>query len=51
MGEKTDLINTIVANAHGLPEALEGEVSEKLVGICEVKLLIFTTLICLHISD
>ncbi|KAH7886311.1 dynein associated protein-domain-containing protein [Phlebopus sp. FC_14] len=34
---KTDLINTIVGQAHGLPEALNGDVSETLVGICEMR--------------
>jgi dynactin 1 len=33
---KADLINTIVAQAHGLPDALSGPVSETLVGVCEV---------------
>ncbi|KAH7911588.1 dynein associated protein-domain-containing protein [Hygrophoropsis aurantiaca] len=34
---KTDLINTVVAQAHGLPESLNGSVSETLVGICEMR--------------
>ncbi|OAX37534.1 hypothetical protein K503DRAFT_850414 [Rhizopogon vinicolor AM-OR11-026] len=34
---KTDLINTIVGQAHGLPESLNGVVPEMLVGICEMR--------------
>ncbi|KAG1742767.1 dynein associated protein-domain-containing protein [Suillus paluster] len=37
LGYKTDLINTIVGLAHGLPESLNGVVSETLVGICEMR--------------
>jgi len=33
---KTDLINSVVAIAHGLPESLNGPVSDVLVGVCEV---------------
>ena len=33
---KVDLINTFVANAHNLPESLNGPVSDTMVGICEV---------------
>jgi dynactin 1 len=36
LGMKVDLINTIVAQVHGLPDSLSGPVSEVLVGICEV---------------
>jgi len=36
MSAKTDLINTITAHAHNLPESLNGSVSETLVGVCEV---------------
>jgi len=36
MSAKTDLINTITAQAHNLPESLNGSVSETLVGVCEV---------------
>lgn len=36
---KADLINTVVAQAHGLPESLNGSVSEVLVGVCEVSYL------------
>lgn len=36
MASKIDLINHIVGQAHGLPDALNGPVSEVLVGICEV---------------
>jgi dynactin 1 len=32
---KADLINTIVAQIHNLPESLNGSVPEILVGICE----------------
>lgn len=38
MGLKIDLINTVVGQAHGLPESLNGVVSETVVGICEVSL-------------
>ena len=33
---KADLINTVVAQTHGLPDSLNGLVSGMLVGICEV---------------
>jgi dynactin 1 len=36
MALKTDLINIITAQAHNLPESLNGSVSETLVGVCEV---------------
>lgn len=36
MAAKTDLINVITAQAHNLPESLNGSVSETLVGVCEV---------------
>jgi dynactin 1 len=38
MASKTDLINIITAQAHNLPESLNGSVSETLVGVCEVGL-------------
>ncbi|KAJ3484582.1 hypothetical protein NLI96_g5543 [Meripilus lineatus] len=34
---KVDLINTFVAHAHNLPEALTGTVTELLVGVCEMR--------------
>ena len=34
---KTELINMIVAQAHGLPDSLNGDVSDVLVGVCEVR--------------
>ena len=37
MASKTDLINTVTANANNLPESLNGQVSETLVGVCEVR--------------
>ncbi|KAF8555146.1 dynactin [Imleria badia] len=37
MGLKIDLINTVVGQAHGLPESLNGDVSETVVGICEMR--------------
>jgi dynactin 1 len=37
LGMKMDLINTVVAHAHGLPDSLSGPVTETLVGICEVR--------------
>ncbi|TDL26403.1 dynactin [Rickenella mellea] len=37
MAYKADLINNIIAQAHGLPESLNGPVSEVLVGICEMR--------------
>lgn len=36
MAYKADLINSVVAQTHGLPESLNGPVSDILVGICEV---------------
>jgi dynactin 1 len=41
MAAKTDLINMITAQAHNLPESLNGSVSETLVGVCEVVLVLF----------
>ncbi|EKM61655.1 uncharacterized protein PHACADRAFT_112443 [Phanerochaete carnosa HHB-10118-sp] len=37
LAAKIDLINTFVAQAHNLPDALTGSVSEALVGICELR--------------
>lgn len=37
MAYKTELINTVVAQAHGLPGSLNGDVSDVLVGVCEVR--------------
>ncbi|KAI9569455.1 dynein associated protein-domain-containing protein [Boletus coccyginus] len=37
MGLKIDLINTVVGQAHGLPESLNGDVSDTVVGICEMR--------------
>ena len=37
LAAKIDLINTFVAHANNLPDALTGPVSEGLVGICEVR--------------
>ncbi|KAF8481025.1 dynein associated protein-domain-containing protein [Russula ochroleuca] len=37
MASKADLINIITANAHNLPESLNGSVSETLVGVCEMR--------------
>ncbi|GJE89651.1 dynactin [Phanerochaete sordida] len=37
LAAKIDLINTFVAQAHNLPDALNGPVSEALVGICELR--------------
>ncbi|KZT27488.1 hypothetical protein NEOLEDRAFT_1060271 [Neolentinus lepideus HHB14362 ss-1] len=34
---KTDLINMIVGQAHGLPDSLNGPVADVLVGICEMR--------------
>jgi len=36
MASKTDLINIVTAQAHNIPESLNGSVSETLVGVCEV---------------
>ncbi|KNZ76316.1 Dynactin, 150 kDa isoform [Termitomyces sp. J132] len=35
LAHKADLINNVVAQAHGLPDSLNGSVSETLVGVCE----------------
>ena len=40
IASKTDLINIITAQAHNLPESLNGSVSETLVGVCEVVFLL-----------
>ncbi|KAF6754161.1 dynactin [Ephemerocybe angulata] len=37
LGAKADLINNIVAQAQNLPEALNGPVTEGLVGVCEMR--------------
>ncbi|KAJ3503186.1 hypothetical protein NLJ89_g8547 [Agrocybe chaxingu] len=37
LGYKLDLINNVVAHIHNLPEALNGDVSEVLVGVCEMR--------------
>ena len=37
LAAKVDLINTVVAQMHNLPEALNGPVSDVLVGVCEVR--------------
>ena len=36
MALKADLINMVTAQAHGLPDSLNGPVSDILVGVCEV---------------
>ncbi|KAG6857289.1 hypothetical protein H0H87_006482 [Tephrocybe sp. NHM501043] len=36
MAHKADIINSVVAQAHNLPESLNGSVSEVLVGVCDV---------------
>ena len=36
LAAKTDLVNTVVAQTHGLPDSLNGSVSDMLVGVCEV---------------
>ena len=36
MAAKADLINSTIAQSHGLPEALNGRVTEGLVRTCEV---------------
>ena len=43
MAYKADLISSVVAQAHGLPDALNGPVSEVLVGVCEVRDTIITS--------
>jgi dynactin 1 len=42
---KADLINTVVAQTHGLPDSLNGSVSEVLVGVCEVGVYIILVLL------
>ncbi|KAG6885817.1 hypothetical protein C0993_009209 [Termitomyces sp. T159_Od127] len=37
LAHKADLINNVVAQAHGLPDSLNGSVSETLVGVCEMR--------------
>ncbi|KAF9567724.1 dynactin [Agrocybe pediades] len=37
MAYKADLINNVVAQIHNLPEALNADVSEVLVGVCEMR--------------
>jgi len=38
LAAKADLINNVVAQTHGLPDSLNGSVSDMLVGVCEVRL-------------
>lgn len=40
---KADVINASVAQMNGLPESLNGTVTEGLVGTCDVKLSIVST--------
>ncbi|KZT02085.1 dynactin [Laetiporus sulphureus 93-53] len=37
LAAKVDLINTVVAQTHNLPESLNGPVSDVLVGVCEMR--------------
>ena len=37
LAAKVDLINTVVAQTHNLPESLNGPVSDVIVGICEMR--------------
>ncbi|KAI0801398.1 dynactin [Fomes fomentarius] len=37
LAAKVDLINSVIAQAHNLPESLNGPVSDVLVGICEMR--------------
>ncbi|GJJ08433.1 hypothetical protein Clacol_002649 [Clathrus columnatus] len=37
MAFKADLINSVVAQTHNLPDSLNGPVSESLVGVCEMR--------------
>jgi dynactin 1 len=40
LGAKTDLISSVVGQAHGIPDSLSGgPVTEQLVGVCEVRFL------------
>jgi len=38
MAYKADLINNVVAQIHNLPDALNGDVTEVIVGVCEVSI-------------
>jgi dynactin 1 len=44
MASKTDLVNMITAQAHNLPESLNGSVSETLVGVCEVAFILIMSI-------
>jgi len=37
LAAKMDLVNTVIAQSHGLPGSLNGSVSDMLVGVCEVR--------------
>ncbi|EMD32620.1 hypothetical protein CERSUDRAFT_161581 [Gelatoporia subvermispora B] len=37
LAHKVDLINTVIAQMHNLPESLNGPVSDVLVGVCEMR--------------
>ena len=41
LAAKTDLVNIVIAQTHGLPDSLNGSVSDMLVGVCEVCLSTF----------
>ena len=51
MAAKVELINTVVTQAHGLPDALNGPVSEALVGICEVSPFLFHITLLIRFID
>lgn len=48
MALKADLINNVVAHTHGLPDSLNGPVSESLVGVCEVRLTFLSRYHAIH---
>ena len=51
MAAKVDLINTVVTQAHGLPDALNGPVSEAVIGICEVSPFVFHITLLIRFID
>ena len=48
LAAKVDLVNAVVAQTHNLPEALNGPVSDVLVGICEVSIMRGPLVACSH---
>lgn len=51
LAAKAELINHVVAQTYGLPESLNGPVSESLVGVCEVLYCLSFFASCIRFID